>query len=58
MRSFKALVFLAASLHLFAQIRSAEQEDWNRPVKPFRIIGNVSGRVFLQHNGGGQRSRE
>jgi metallo-beta-lactamase class B len=31
--------FLAATL--FAQVNPQERSDWNKPVKPFRVIGNI-----------------
>jgi metallo-beta-lactamase class B len=34
-------LFLLASSGLLAQRNAAERAEWNQPVKPFRIIGNV-----------------
>ncbi len=37
----KALLLLTAAVCLLSQGRADERADWNRPAKPFRIIGNI-----------------
>ncbi len=35
-----ALLFLSAGVSI-AQVDEAERRAWNRPVKPFRVVGNM-----------------